>query len=160
MCITWNVTLHASRMEWSWYHKTQARQAKQNAVESKLKSCAECLFIWRRHLTRASHPPAAFKHLILISTNEEHSDRWFILTQHLFAKAALHLSINRGTRSIVTSACVGAAACVCSPGGGLPAASWLRARAPARNRRSIPTNYPRLGRVVFPHAYYFFALTT
>lgn len=57
-------------MEWSWYHKTQARQAKQNAVESKLKSRAECLFIWRRHLTRASHPPAVFKHLILISTDK------------------------------------------------------------------------------------------
>lgn len=39
-------------MECSWYNKTQARQAKQNAVESKLKSCAGCLF----YLAYASHP--------------------------------------------------------------------------------------------------------
>lgn len=44
----------------------------------------ECLFILHRHLTRASHPPAAFKHLILINADKEHFENWTTCIADLF----------------------------------------------------------------------------
>lgn len=44
----------------------------------------ECLFILHRHLTRASHPPAAFKHLILINADREHFENWPMCIADLF----------------------------------------------------------------------------
>lgn len=141
-------------MEWSWYNETHARQAKQNAVKSKLKSCAGCLFILHTHLTRASHPPAAFKHLILISIDKEHFVNSSVFDVDLFEhntgieKAALHLSINRGTRSIVTSITVEGVHSA-SLAEGLPRASWSRARAhqPGTDAvfQQLPTVTPACG---------------
>lgn len=126
----------------------KVRQAKQNAVESKLKSCAGCLFISLTHLTRASHPPAAFKHLILINTDKEHFEYRCLLLIYFnttleLRKRALHLSINRGTRSIVTTVTVEGVH-FCEPCGG--SKSRRRGRGPALispEQTRYSNNYPR-----------------
>lgn len=137
-------------MEWLCYNKMQARQAKQNTVKSKLKSCVGCLFILHTHLTRASHPRAAFKHLILIVpiTNTSEIARYLlpiylnttlVLRKRHFTYRliAVHEALLRPSlRKAFISA---------SPAEGLLRASRL-GRGPARTRPEqtrYSNNYPR-----------------
>lgn len=135
-------------IKWSRYHSTQARPAKQNAVESKLKSCAECLLISPMDLTRASHPPAAFKHLILISVDKVQFGNCRLFAADLF-NTTLVLRKRHFTYRLIsvheTLLRVASARCEAvnsaRPAEGPPTASEATAegpRAPARNTRTTP----------------------
>lgn len=69
---------------------------------------------------------------------------------HLHWKAALHLSINRGTRSIVTNSAMVEGTHFCEPRGGstesVVSVVVEGPRASVRNSRRYSDNYPRLGR--------------
>lgn len=131
---------------------TKRKRGKPNKMQLNLNwnLALDVSFILHTHLTRASHPPAAFKHLILISTDKKHLGNRLVFVADLFEhntrieKAALHLSINRGTRSIVTTVTVEGVH-FCEPRGG-STVSRRRGRGPARTspeQTRYSNNYPR-----------------
>lgn len=137
-------------MVWSWHDNTQAKQAKQNAVESKLKSFAKCLSILHTHLTRASHPPAAFKHLILIYTDKEHFGNWPVFVSDLFSTTLVLRKRHFTYRLIAVHDALFQAArwkalISASLAEGLPRALWSRARAHQPVTAAVFQQLPTVG---------------
>lgn len=137
-------------MVWSWHDNTQAKQAKQNAFESKLKSFAKCLSILHTHLTRASHPPAAFKHLILIYTDKGHFGNWPVFVGDLFNTTLLLRKRHFTYRLIAVHEALLVATrwkalISASLAEGLPRALWSRARAHQPVTAAVFQQLPTVG---------------
>lgn len=144
------ITLHADEMVWSWHDNTQAKQAKQNAVESKLKSFAKCLSILHTNLTRASHPPAAFKHLILICTDKAHFRNCPMFATDLFNTTLVlrkwHFTYRLiAVHEALLQAAQWKALISASLAEGLPRALWSRARAHQPVTAAVFQQLPTVG---------------